>query len=565
MAKSSPKHFFSRLASCQTPRSRFDMSHTNTTTIKTDYLYPVFCEEVLPGDSWNLSVSNFLRLVAPIDVPIMDNLYCDYHFWFVPMRLVWDYTKQFFGEKRRPEDPVDFTIPQISFDSTKSVPSNYNPEEDGFAGIAQPRSIYDYFELPVQSSTNRIKGSYTINALPLRCYNLIYDEWYRDEQRCEYSYYNVGNEVTTADKYHLLRRGKRFDYFTSSLLEPQIGEPVNIPLGATAPVAGNGMVLGLTNQNGAFYGLTSAYPNGAETRVFMGNNSEYGKRLSDAVGSGGSSLVNGHYGVTTDPKKSGLVADLSSASASNVATLRQAFQLQAYQEIMARTGTRYTEYIYGQFGVISPDARLQRPEFLGGTHQRITVQPVIQNSSSDNISPQGNLAAIVYSGNYEHGFVRSFTEHGYIIGIMNIYSDLTYFQGLDRKWSRITPLDFAIPIFANLTDQTIKNKEIYFQGNSDDNDVFGYAERYAEYKYSRNTLTGLVRPDIPLSIGQWSLAQNFGSLPLNNHEFIESDTPTDRIVAVPDQPAFIVNQSFEGNVVRALPAYSDPMKWFMRG
>lgn len=263
-----------------------------------------------------------------------------------------------------------------------------------------------------------------------------------------------------------------------------------------------------------------------------------------------------------------MYADLNQASGITIAALRQAFQLQAYNELRARTGTRYTEYIYGQFGVISPDARLQRPEFLGGCHQRLTTMPVIQNSGTSSTSPQGTITGIVYGAQSDHGFTRSFTEHGYILGICNIYSDLTYFQGLDRKWTRMTPLDFALPIFANLTDQEVKNKELVLTGNeSEDEKTFGYAERYAEYKYAKNTLTGLVRPNAPLSVGQWSLAQQFGAGVLNNSQFITSDTPIGRVTAVSENNnhQFIVNQKFTGNVVRCLPAYSDPMKWFMRG
>lgn len=566
MAKSAPKHFFSKYASVSLGRSSFDMSAVNTTTIKPDYLYPCFCKEVMPGDTWSLAVDNFTRLISPIDVPMMDNLYMDYHFWFVPLRLVWDYSKNFFGEQRRPTDPTDFTIPQINFDSTQvpSYDSTHQPEDTPFAGLPQVRTIYDYFGIPIQGSDNILTGSFSINALPFRAYNLIYDEWYRDEQRCNYSYDNFGNSSDTADKYYLLKRGKRFDYFTSSLLEPQIGNPVDIPLGISAPV-----VTGAVNSDLAVSGNSPMILYSSSTGAPLSADHGIGTFSENHTVPG---AVVSLGGTVTLPQSTqqltpvNLYADLTSATPATIATLRQAFQIQAYNEINARCGTRYTEFLYGQYGVISPDARLQRPEFLGSCEGRLTTQPIVQNSSTDSTSPQGTLTGIIYGEAHGDLFTRSFTEHGYIIGIQNIRADLTYYQGLDRMWSRSTPLDFAVPIFANLTDQEIKRKEILLTGvtNTDD-DVFGYAERYAEYKYSPNTLTGLVRPNAPLTIGQWSLAQQFPSSLSNNDEFIESTTPIDRIIAVTDQPSFIVNQKFTASVVRELPSYSDPMKWFMRG
>lgn len=554
MAKRAPKHFFSKNASVNLPRTRFDMSSTNTTTLTTDYLYPVFCQPVLPGDSWNLGVSNFIRMISPIDVPMMDNLYCDYHFWFVPMRLVWEHTKYFFGEQdRTPETDNDYTIPQITFDSTVSAVSNY-AGWNSHAGLPQVGSIYDYFGIPIQGTDGLLSGDISINALPFRAYNLIYDDWYRDEQRVDYSYYNIGDTADTADKYFLLKRGKRFDYFTSSLLEPQLGNPVDIPLGTSAPVlyGDDGLSLsiktGIDNSN-AVIGLGT--PSNLSTYVY---------------GTGSNTAIVGQ-GTSTDWQN--VYADLSNATAATIASLRQAFQMQAYQEIQARGGSRMVEYIYNQYGVIQPDI-LSRPEFLGGMHQRLTVQPIVQNSSTDSTSPQGNLTGIIYGAEDEHGFTRSFTEFGFIIGIMNIYADLTYFQGLDKMWNWQTNLDLPIPIFANLTDEEMKKSEICLTGTSTDDETFGYVERYANYKYAKNTLSGLVRPNAPLTIGQWSLAEQFASVPENTSDFILSNTPINRIEAVPyagegkNPHTFIVNQKFNGNVVRVLPAYSDPMKWFMR-
>lgn len=572
MSKRAPKHFFSKNASVNLPRTSFDMSCVNTTTITTDYLYPVYCNFVLPGDSWNLSVSNFVRMISPIDVPMMDNLYIDYHFWFVPFRLVWKHTKYFFGEQdRTPDSDTDYTIPQVTFDSSVPAVDNYKGDVP-HKGLPQCGSIYDYFGLPIQGTDKLLTGNLSVNALPFRAYNLIYDDWYRDEQRCAYTYYNDGDEASTADNYVLQKRGKRFDYYTSSLLEPQLGDPVDIPLGTTAPVIGTGICLGLQGTAGSAYGglgnmgYDAGITNSGETMCVP---SLYGVPSGTSFTKGQGLTGYQGLGLTADPTKSGVVADLSNATAATVASLRQAFQMQAYQELNARGGSRYVEWVYNQFSIIQPDI-LSRPEYLGGMHQRLTVQPIVQNSSTNDVSPQGNLSGIIYGSQSEHGFTRSFTEHGYIIGIMNIYADLTYYQGLDRHWTWQTPLDLPIPIFANLTDEALYNGELVTTGTESDKSTFGYVERYSYAKYAKNTLTGEVRPNAPLTVGQWSLAQQFPEVPKNTSDFITSNTPISRIEAVnsPDGSnnphAFIVNQKFSGNVVRCLPAYSDPMKWFMR-
>lgn len=562
MSKSAPKHFFSKFASVSTPRSSFGMSFVNTRTIQADYLYPVRKIFVMPGDTWNFSVDSFVRMLSPLDVPMMDNQYMTYDAFFVPWRLVWDYTKNFFGEKRRPDDPVDFSIPTILFDSEAedvTQAEDYNPAITPDAGLPKVKSIYDYFDIPIEGTDGVLTGSFKVNALPLRSYNLIYDEWYMDEQRGSYSYANFGNTQDTADKYFLLKRGKAFDYFTSSTLEPQFGDPVTISLGSTANVSvfGNGKSLGLTNGTTDFdFTLGSNH----ELKQATGFNQDVGTSVSG----GTSATVYRSLGVVSDADKSGLVglADLSTAEPIPIMSLRNAFQVQAYKEILNKSGQRLTEYIYGLYGVISPDARLQRPEFLGRVTFPLYTMPVVQNSSTDSNSPQGNLTAIVQGSGNGHLFTRSFTEFGYIIIIQNIRADLTYYQGLDKDWLMETVYDVPVPVFANLSDEPIKRCELILTGSSDDDVTFGYNERYAFYKYQRNTLNGLVRPNAPLTVGQWSLAQQFDANIANNMDFIEQNTPISRIVAVTDEDQYIVNHKFTGNAVRCLPQYANPMKWF---
>lgn len=558
MAKSSPKHFFSKFASVHCPRSRFDMSFVNTRTMQADYLYPVRAIPVIPGDTWSYSVDSFVRLLSPLDVPMMDNLYCTYHCWFVPWRLVWDYTKNFFGEKRRPDDPDDFTIPTILFDSTaEDVTSSetYNPATTPDAGLPKVKSIYDYFDIPIKGTDNVLTGSFEINALPLRSYNLIFDEWYRDEQRVDYAYANFGNTQDTADKYFLLKRGKRFDYLTASTLEPQLGDPVTIPLGTSAPV----VTMSSDTVTGVHPGLSFTTVNNVKPNI-SGYPKLFALGSSNEIGYTSATYSSGSWQDTLYP--SNLAADLRNATPATIATLRNAFQVQAFNEVRIKSGTRYTEFIYGIYSVISPDARLQRPEFLGECTFPLITQPIVQQSETGE-TPQGTLTAIVSGGtNGQHLFTRSFTEHGYIIIIQNIFGDLTYYQGLDKHWSMSTLYDVPIPMFGNLTDAPIYKKEVVLTGTSQDDETWGYNEIYAPYKYMRNTLNGLVRPNAPLTIGQWSLAQQLPANPGNNAAFITSDTAVKRIVSVTDEDQFIVNHKFTGNVVRELPQYSNPMKWF---
>lgn len=515
--KSSNQHLFSQIPRADIQRSSFNRSHSYKTTLDSGYLVPFFVDEVLPGDTFNLKATLFGRLSTPV-VPFMDNMYLETFFFFVPNRLVWDNWQKFNGEQKNPGDSTDFLIPTLE------------------AGKHEVGSIADYFGIPTGVSLDKI------NALPFRAYNLIYNEWFRDENLQDSLEVPTGDGPDPINKYNLVRRGKRHDYFTSCLPWPQKGPGVELPLGSTA------------NLNG-----TLSVPGGSYTLNVDTN----GNALSHYpywTWQNGSS-VNPTITVPTHPidmSKSGVTVDLSSATAITINSLRQAFQLQKLYERDARGGTRYTEILRAHFGVISPDARLQRPEYLGGSSTRININPVQQTSATDTTSPQGNLAAYGVLGDKVNGFMKSFVEHGYIIGLVNVRADLTYQQGLNRMWSRQTRFDYYWPALAHLGEQAVLNKEIYAQGTSKDNEVFGYQERWAEYRYFPSQITGKFRSTYAQSLDVWHLAQEFAELPKLNSKFIVDNPPIARVLAVQNEPQILLDCYFSLSCVRPMPIYSLP-------
>jgi len=539
----STQHLFSQIPSTQIPRSVFDRSHGYKTTFNSGYLVPFYVDEILPGDSFKLTATLFARLATPI-VPFMDNLYLETFFFFVPNRLVWDNWQKFNGEQKNPTDSTDFLVPTVS---GKSV---------------QNQTLWDYFGLP----TN-VDKELKVNALPFRAYNLIFNEWFRDENLQESLKVPTGDGPDNFSDYSLVRRGKRHDYFTSCLPWPQKGPGVEVSVGGTASISGVGdLFLDPTNQAwNASLTAPNQYSRGAYSKPNWFANAGYSSPLTL-----GTVDVTRLSGSGADPKsvetlefvgavKPGSFAvDLSGVTPISINDLRQAFQIQKLYERDARGGTRYTEILRSHFGVISPDARLQRPEYLGGSSARISINPVQQTSSTNETTPQGNLAAYGVVSDSFHGFSKSFVEHGYVFGFVNVRADLTYQQGLNRMWSRQGRFDFYWPVLAHLGEQAVLNKEIYAQGTADDDKVFGYQERYAEYRYYPGQITGKFRSTDPQPLDSWHLAQKFSSLPTLSSQFIQDDPPVARVIAVQNEPQFLFDSYIRLKCARPMPVYSVP-------
>lgn len=542
----STQHLFSQIPSAQIPRSVFDRSHGYKTTFNSGFLVPFYVDEVLPGDSFKLTATLFARLATPI-VPFMDNLYLETFFFFVPNRLVWDNWQKFNGEQKNPSDSTDFLIPTVSGTNVHN------------------QTLWDYFGLP----TN-VNKALKVNALPFRAYNLIFNEWFRDENLQESLNVPTGDGPDNLSNYNLVRRGKRHDYFTSCLPWPQKGPGVEISLGGVIPVSGD---VSFYRQVGSYHvdsGI-SGVSNWSdkvlfkETVPFTIGNKDANWTGSAPVAFQGSfaasdphpdriSFFAGRYGIAAD----GFKADLSKATPISINDLRQAFQIQKLYERDARGGTRYTEILRSHFGVISPDARLQRPEYLGGSSARISINPVQQTSATNDTTPQGNLAAFGVVSDSFHGFSKSFVEHGYVFGFVNVRADLTYQQGLNRMWSRQGRFDFYWPVLAHLGEQAVLNKEIYAQGTADDDEVFGYQERYAEYRYYPGQITGKFRSTDPQTLDSWHLAQKFSSLPALSSEFIQDNPPVERVIAVQNEPQFLFDSYIRLKCARPMPVYSVP-------
>lgn len=521
----SESHNFSKAPQATIPRSSFNRSFSIKTTFDSGYLVPFYVDEALPGDTFNFKLTAFARLATPLH-PFMDNLHMDTFFFAVPLRLVWNNWQKFCGEQINPNDSTSYVIPTMT------------SPEGGYLNS----SLSDYLGLPTQVA------GITHSSLFHRAYNLTWNNWFRDENLQNSVYVPLGDGPDSITDFTLLRRGKRHDYFTSALPWPQKGPAVELPLGQSAPV------LGIGNYAPQATGMYSGVKQSDGT-TFDGPNWLV---KSEGLGAGaGTTYVGIKSGGDGKPD---IYADLSAATAATINQLREAFQIQKLYERDARGGTRYIEILKSHFGVTSPDARLQRPEYLGGGSSPVLVTPVPQTSAvPSQPTPQGNLASFATANISGHGFIKSFVEHCIVIGLVSVRADLHYQQGLNRMFSRETRWDFYWPALAHIGEQAILNKEIMAQGTSADENVFGYQERFAEYRYKPSQVCGQFRSNYAQTLDSWHLAQQFATLPSLNSTFIQENPPVDRVKAVVGTyPDFLFDGYCSYNCARPMPVYSVP-------
>lgn len=510
------QHSFAQIPDVKMARSQFDRSFTVKDTFDFDYLVPCFIDEMLPGDTANVNLNIFARL-ATQKVPIMDNMYIDFFFFFVPNRLVWENWEKFNGAQDDPGDSTDFLVPEITSTVTTGEPVG---------------SIWDKFGLPTEVD------EITVSALPFRAYNLIFNTWFRDQNLQDSLVVNKDNGPDLTTEYELVKRNKRHDYFTACLPEPQKGDPVEIPF----------------SQDDV---LVRRYDDGAAWFAYQANTDT--PAVNGAVSVVSELLNNASTNISLDPNDS-LFAQLSQAQIT-VNALRQSISIQSILELDMRGGTRYVEILQNHFNVISPDFRLQRPEYLGGGQARINSHPVAQTSPTSGGNAQAQLAAFATasSSGSNIGFTKSFVEHGYVIGLMCARADITYQQGVERFWSRQRRFDFFWPKLQEIGEQAVTYKEIYCSGDSQvDAGVFGYQEQYGDYRYKPSQIKGEFRSTYATSLDFWHMAEEFEAKPELNAAFIEQNTPIERAIAVTGAPHLLIDMWYQYKHARPMLTYSVP-------
>lgn len=532
---------FSLVPRADIPRSTFVTTHSHKTTFNAGYLVPIHLDEVLPGDVHQGTVQIFARLATPL-FPLMDDVELETFFFFVPCRLLWVSWKKFMGERANPTDSISFTVPVIPVAN----------------GTLAPGTLLDYMGVPAGVG---VYVNDPVNALPLRAYYMIWNDWFRDQNLQNTLTVDTDDGPDTVGQYVLQKRNKKHDYFTSALPWPlKGGTEISAPLAGWAPVrglAGNSAVDPTDGTPGGTYYETTG---GTPSSPTVANPSGW-------AGYWPASTANALYirSVGASSAQPAIFADLSTATGITINALRLAFQTQRLLERDARSGTRYTELLRAHFGVHPEDSRLQRPEYIGGGRTTFQTQAIPQTSATGltgGTSPLGALGASAVA-NDGHSFTYHATEHGYILGLANVRAALTYQQGLHRLWTRSTRYDFYWPAFAHLGEQTIRNDEIWYTVNNPTVNAaaFGYQERWAEYRHRPSRISGLFRSDVTGNIDEWHLAQDFASLPALNSTFIAEDPPFSRVLAAgaaADGMQILFDSLFRIRTTRAMPMFSVP-------
>lgn len=516
------------IESATIPRSRFTGSWTRKTSFDAGFLVPILVDEILPGDHMSYDITAYVRMSTPL-FPIFDNQRIDTFFFFVPNRLLWDNWAKFMGEQANPLDSIDYTIPQVEMPETEEPGQN---------------ELFDHMGIPVLGQLVTPPESFFVNALPFRAYNRIWNEWFRDQNLQLSISQLTGDGPDSQGVYALRRRNKSHDYFTSALPFAQKFTAPNVPLAGIAPIFGIGAVPGSVSSVSTAVtdtrGQAQSYPFFRDFADGVTNPTILANMLSDGT-----------------PQ---IYADLTSATGVAINTFRQAFMVQALLERDARGGTRYVELIRSHFGVTNPDFRLQRPEYIGGGSTPLTLTPVAQTAPSAGV-PVGALgAAGTASGSHRASYAA--TEHGYILGLINVRTELSYQQGLHKMWTRQTRFDFYWPAFAGLGEQEILRKEIYCTGDAtNDNTLFGFQERWHEYRTRTSEVTGILRSTHTGTLDAWHLAQRFTAPPTLSEAFIEENPPMARVLAA---GALAVNQQYLADIliqrtaVRPIPMFGTP-------
>lgn len=535
MNRNSEQHY-AQVPRAEIRRSRFKRDFNLLTTINEGDLVPIYCDEVLPGDTAKINMNALMRMSTPL-YPVMDNCNCDFYFFFVPSRLLWDHFENLMGQNDSSywAEPVEYTTPK-----TKAPKGGWDVG-----------TVADYFGIP--TGVENIE----VNSLPLRAYTKIWNEWFRDENLSEPRPISTGDETTEGANANsgglgspgkggqVLKVTKYKDYFTSCLPSPQKGESVLLPM------TGNANVILYQDEN--------------LTTPARGEGKDYFQAAQNIiVSTTGKKVLKGGKGITGNEltNETGYIgADLSTVTSATINELRQAIAVQHILERDARTGTRYKEILQGAWGVTSPDARLDRSEYIGGYRMPININQVVQTSSTDNTSPQGNTGAYSMTTMSRNMCTYSATEHGFIIGLAAVRVEHSYQQGLARMWTRSTRFSYYDPMLANLGEQAVLNQEIYAQGTAQDKEVFGYQEAWADYRYRTNMVTSEMRSTYAQTLDAWHYADKYNELPkLSGRWITENKANIDRTLAVQSSNShqFICNFYFDQTWTRPLPIYSIP-------